>query len=113
VTFDGMYEGWWADIRANAPVGVFMDLMDVASDPSQLQRVLEMLAEITVASNFVDRRGAPIDLTVPAGWRKVGRDLIKAYIDKVPEAIRRPFEQPTTSSSPTPSDTGTPPMSSA
>jgi hypothetical protein len=112
VAFDGLYEGWWAEIRVNAPVGVFMDLMELAADPSQLGRVLELLADITAGSNFVDRRGEPIDLTAAAGWRKVGRDLIKLYIDKLPEALRRPFAQPTTSSSPTSSDSATPPTSS-
>lgn len=113
VTFDGAYEGWWIDVRVNAPVGAFMDLMDLAADTKQLGRVLELLADVTAGSNFVDRHGEEIDLTAAAGWRKVGRDVIKTFIDKLPEALRRPFDPPTTSSSPPPSDTASPPTSTA
>lgn len=106
------YAGFWVEIRANAPVGVLLDIVEMKITDKSLPRVIEMLAAVTIRSNLVDRHGEAIDLTTVPGWRKVGLDFIGLTIGYVPEAMQRPFRKPTTNSSPTSSATARTPQAS-
>lgn len=93
VYFDGEYEGWWADIRVNAPFGSFMDMLDLlgGDDDESNERALraaqamrelvKSLPALVKSWNFVDEMGEPLpcDMT---GFRQLSRDLIMLLVNK-------------------------------
>jgi hypothetical protein len=102
VELEGDYAGWWVRFDLNTPMGALDDL-EAAQKTADL---FAMLASLCGESNYVDRTGAPIDLSVTAQWRKVGRELLAETLRAFKSRITRPLAmRSSTSSSPTSPDT--------
>ena len=87
--FKGEYEGWWCDVRINAPLGIFLDRMSAVqeadtSDPIKIAPKLYDLMELVVVGwNFADENGKPLPFGIE-GLKQLPLDLLLA----VGEAIK-------------------------
>lgn len=80
------YEDWALTIRANAPAGVLLRLEGLADGDDGVTRgalsaILDMLAALTVAWNFVDEDGVPLPLE-RASFDRLPLDLIMAIMEE-------------------------------
>lgn len=55
VELDGDFEGWWFEVRVNAPLGVLDDL-----STGRYGLVIQALKRIVLDWNFVDEGGEPL-----------------------------------------------------
>lgn len=93
VTLDGEYEGWWADMRTNAPFGLFLALSELQAAGDEGVRAFAELANLLPRLiqrwNFVDEAGAPIPCDA-AGMRLIPTDLLMALVGKLGEGTDAP-----------------------
>lgn len=91
----GEYEGWWVDVRTNAPVGLLLDAMVAfqtaqAETPEDIQKIgppLYDMLDITVHKwNFVDETGKDLPAN-REGIKRIGLDLLILLASQVPEVI--------------------------
>lgn len=87
VYLDGDYEGWWADLRVNAPFGMFLGMLDLLGgdlegDQAAGIRIARALGELVVALagvvkawNFVDEAGQPLPCNLD-GLKRLPKDLV-------------------------------------
>jgi hypothetical protein len=84
VDLDGDYEGWWAEVRTNAPFGVFLNMMEMLSggDDTDNVKVARAMGELIASLptlvrnwNFVDEEGDPLPCDIN-GMRRIPQDLL-------------------------------------
>lgn len=77
IDLDGEWEGWWYEARMNVPTGTLLLLAGVSEDKIEegISDVLDFLAKITVAWNFVDEDGEDLPLG-RAGCDRLPSDLV-------------------------------------
>ncbi len=86
--FKGEYEGWWCDVRVNAPLGIFLDKMSAlqegdTSDPIKLAPKLYDLMELVIVDwNFLDEKGHPLSKGRD-GLKQLPFDLLLALGDAI------------------------------
>ena len=92
IELGGEYQGWWADIRTNPPVGLLIDAIAAfeKADHEEIGEIMppiyDML-ELTVnAWNFVDEKGKDIPATRD-GLKRTPIDLLMILANKVQEAV--------------------------
>lgn len=96
ITLEGDFEGWWADIRTNPPVGILLDAI-VAFQKAQAERsneddfsgilppIYDMLTLTIAKWNFVDEKGKDLPANLD-GVKRLPLDLIMLLALKVQEA---------------------------
>jgi len=99
VNLSGDFEGWWADVRTNAPFGVYLDMLDMlgggegAEEGTRVARamgeLINALPGLVRGWNFVDTEGEPLPCTL-AGMRQLPQDLLMALLTAMNEAPRVP-----------------------
>ena len=105
VELTGEYEGWWADIRTNPPVGLWMDAREritadggdaVSSATAAVDGLIGVVAAVLKNWNFVDEAGAVLPPDA-AGVRRLPLDLIgelfnltKAGVEQAPLGTSAP-----------------------
>ncbi len=86
--FKGEYEGWWCDVRVNAPLGIFLDRMSAlqesdSSDPIKIAPKLYDLMELVIVDwNFTDENGQPLSRG-REGLKQLPLDLLLAVGDVI------------------------------
>lgn len=79
------YAGYHVTVRTNPPMQVYEDFSS-----GDLARILAALATVTTESDLTDDDDAPVDLTTPAGWRKMPSDLLAQVAARFQEALAIP-----------------------
>ncbi len=86
--FKGEYEGWWCDIRVNAPLGLFLDRLSTLqesepNDPVKIAPRLYDLLELVITDwNFADENGLPLPKG-REGLKLLPLDLLLAVGDAI------------------------------
>lgn len=105
VELDGKYRGWWFDLNTDAPFGLFLRVMDLqgaaGADEATARRafaeLVQLLPELVLDWNFVDRQGAPIPCD-GAGLLRLPLPLIQAIFANIgPEPAPAPKGLPAAS----------------
>lgn len=86
ITLDAPYQDFWLEVYDDVEMGVFEDMVS-----GELGRIFAALAQIVSASNAVDRKGEPADLSTPEGWRRQRRTFVAATTKKIKEAWEHPL----------------------
>lgn len=85
IALTGEYEGFWLDVRMNPPMRVFEEFAS-----QDIARVIAALALMTRASNLVDEKDQPVDLSTVAGWGEMSADLLAEVAERLRDAMSSP-----------------------
>ena len=80
----GDFEGWWAEVDADLPLGVAQDLAS-----GNIDRIVNALSRMVTAWNFVDKDGADLPVGVE-GARGLGSALLAALMTAFQGAAQLP-----------------------
>lgn len=93
IDLDGDFDGWWFEVRTNVPAGTLLKLQGMQEDESaaldNLAHVLDFIAGIVIAWNFVDEYGADIPVC-RAGCEQLPPELVQVCMGAFNESATLP-----------------------